>query len=272
MFRLIVSDVDGTLIDGRQRLPSANLVAVRRLAESGVAFTLATGRIEESVKPFLARVPVTAPLILYNGAKVVEEATLAPLYEALVPPEAVAASLRAAEGLPLTPLLYREGRCYIGHVNPVNLSYAAKDRVTLHPAGNLLMLADQPASKLLFIAGANAEADEVFGEFAGRLGPAVDGRAQLVRSEPAYLEVLPYGTSKGTALLWLLDRMGLSPEEVIALGDNLNDLELLAVAGLGVAVADAHPRVREAADYVSVGCGEGAIADVAARFLELSPD
>ncbi len=267
MFRLLVSDIDGTLVDSSQQVLPENLRAIRRLAAEGVKFTLATGRIEEAVRPFLRSLPVTVPLILYNGAKLVDHRTLAPLYEAFVEPEVVRLSLEAVSGLPLTAHLYREGRCYVARENPVSRRYAAKDRVKLWPVGDLTLLGGQAVNKLLLIADDEEDAEAAFEAHAERLGPRVRQRAHLVRSEPTYLEVLPFGATKGAALLRLLDTLKIPPGEVVAVGDSLNDLELLEVAGLGVAVADAHPRVLARADYISVRCAEGAIADVAGRFL-----
>lgn len=267
MYRLLVSDLDGTLLDDDQRVPPANLRALEGLAAQGVRFTLATGRIEEAVRPFLEVLPLTAPLILYNGGRIVDHQTLGCLEEAQVAPDVVACSLAAVEGLPLSPHLYQNGRCYVGEATPVSRRYAAKDRVTLWPVGDLTRLAAAPASKLLFIAETEALAEAAFPTYLARLGPGIEQWAHVVRSEPTYLEVLPPGATKGAALRRLLARLGLLPEEVIAVGDGLNDLEMLEAAGLGVAVANAHPRLLACADYVTVAGAEGAIADIVTRFL-----
>ena len=71
-----------------------------------------------------------------------------------------------------------------------------------------------------------------------------------VTSEPTYLEILPPGISKGTALPALLSALGLSPAEVVAVGDNWNDLEMIEAAGLGVAMGHAPAGVRARADFV----------------------
>jgi hydroxymethylpyrimidine pyrophosphatase-like HAD family hydrolase len=83
-----------------------------------------------------------------------------------------------------------------------------------------------------------------------------------VRSEATYLEVLPEGATKGTALRALAASHGVPLEQIAAIGDNPNDIDMIAAAGLGVAVGDGHPDVRAAADVVVGACADGAVADV----------
>ncbi|MBI4390754.1 MAG: HAD-IIB family hydrolase, partial [candidate division NC10 bacterium] len=84
----------------------------------------------------------------------------------------------------------------------------------------------------------------------------------LVRSEPTYLEVLPPGVNKGAALAELARQLGIPLDQVVAFGDNLNDLEMVEAAGFGVAVGNAHPDVKARADLVAGTNNEGGMAAV----------
>ena len=86
-------------------------------------------------------------------------------------------------------------------------------------------------------------------------------------SEPEYLEILPSGISKGTAMDAMLAALGVSAAEVVAVGDNWNDLEMIQAAGLGVAMGHAPPGVRERADYVCGTAEQEGVREVIERFL-----
>ena len=88
-----------------------------------------------------------------------------------------------------------------------------------------------------------------------------------VQSEPVYLEILPPGVSKGAALASMLDTLGLSAAETIAIGDNWNDVEMIEAAGLGVAMGQAPAGVRARADYVCRTADEGGVREVIERFV-----
>jgi hydroxymethylpyrimidine pyrophosphatase-like HAD family hydrolase len=91
--------------------------------------------------------------------------------------------------------------------------------------------------------------------------------ARAVQSEPTKLEFLPPGISKGAALRAMIEALGVEAAEVIAVGDNWNDLEMIETAGLGVAMADAPEGVRARADHVCGTADEEGFRDVLERFV-----
>jgi Cof subfamily protein (haloacid dehalogenase superfamily) len=95
----------------------------------------------------------------------------------------------------------------------------------------------------------------------------VDGSAGIVLSSPFLLEIIPLGTSKGAGLAWLLDHLGIPAEEVLALGDAENDVEMLRLAGIGVAMANAMPMVKAAADYIVSSNDQDGVAEALERFV-----
>ena len=93
------------------------------------------------------------------------------------------------------------------------------------------------------------------------------GLGRTVFSEETYLEILPLGVSKGAALSVLLEMEGISPEEVVAIGDAPNDREMLELAGIGVAVANAAQEVKDAADHVVCSNDEDAVKACLEQFF-----
>lgn len=260
-FRLLVTDVDGTLINHKQEIPSRNLEAIARFQGAGGLVALATGRIIESARPFAQEAGVIGPAILYNGGMVYDFATGTVLFEALLEPEAVRSALALLGGAfrQNDYIVYANGRPYTPAYTDVIAEYSRKDslRLELLPSEGL---PEGTVSKFLIIADPR-ELDRFEAALKSRY-PAVN----TVRSEAHYLELLPSGVSKGRALPLLAARFGVPLEQTIAVGDHLNDLAMVTAAGLGVAVGNAHPALKAAATVEVCSCEEGAVAEVIERF------
>ena len=98
--------------------------------------------------------------------------------------------------------------------------------------------------------------------------PDPECRANLVQSENTYLEILPSGVNKGNALEILAEHLGIPLEEVICFGDNLNDLEMILRAGVGVAMSNGREEVRDAADIVAPSNNEDGVGSVLLSLME----
>ena len=100
---------------------------------------------------------------------------------------------------------------------------------------------------------------EMFDQLKGRMG--------VYRSEPYFLELVPKGIDKAASLQILLHEIGSSADEMIACGDGFNDISMIKLAGLGVAMANAQLEVQENADFITVSNDEDGIAQVVEKFL-----
>ncbi|MCR4401607.1 MAG: Cof-type HAD-IIB family hydrolase [Firmicutes bacterium] len=265
-YRLLVTDIDGTLVDSQQRVPEENAKAIRRLAESGALFTFATGRNEDSVRPYARALETNVPAILYNGAKVVDLSLDEVVFERCLSRQAAAYVLKLASSFDVHPALHLSGGVYVRRASEALLAHAAKDGIRWAEVGDLARFLEQTPrrerpTKILIIG------DDYVLEGLRRAIHARLPRVSITKSEPTYLEVLPPGVSKGAALLVLCRHLGIDPREVVAVGDGPNDLSLIQTAGLGVAVANAAPGLKEHAGFVSKSNEECAIAEVIERFF-----
>lgn len=265
-YKLLVTDVDGTLVDSRQRVPEENRRAVQRLLAAGALFTFATGRIEESTIPYARDLEINAPAILYNGARIVDLERGETLFERNLPIEPAIAALDVASRFDVRTHVYVNGKVYVAQVDSVIREYAKKDRVACIEVGDLAAFlrtgqADMPPTKFLII----GEAESL--EPLHREIHAVFPEGALVRSETSYLELLPPGVSKGAALSVLCEILGLDLADTVAVGDNMNDLEMIRAAGMGVAVENAHLCAREHAAFVAPSNEECGVAAVIRRFF-----
>ena len=225
MGRLFVFDLDGTLLGPDHRLPRETVEFLTHELVHRHKFTIATGRSLASTRPFLQELGVGLPAILYNGAVIYDPVVGKVLWESRLPLEMARGALKVARSFPVHPEVYRDihdPNLYVDHITPAIVAFQRKEGLPAVEVGDLLSFLDFSPLKLLLI----------------------------VRSERDYLEVLPPGVSKGEGLRRLCRLLGVSPEEVVAVGDQLNDLGMLEVAGIGVAMAHAPEALRRRAKLV----------------------
>jgi Cof subfamily protein (haloacid dehalogenase superfamily) len=261
-YRLVVADLDGTLRSRALGITPGTLAAVSEARALGVRVCVATGRMWTSAAPWIRRLGVDPPAILYNGGQVLDFATSRVLYERRLPAALAREALALLREEPAAQVhLYLDGRVYVERPDPLTDAYAADDGVTvdLVPALESLLVADP--YKLLVI-GEPARV-ETLGRSVRQSGLPV----HAVQSEPQYLEILPPGVSKGAALAAMLDAVGVPAEAVVAIGDNWNDLEMIEAAGLGVAMGHAPAGVRARADHVVGTSEEDGFREAIERFV-----
>jgi len=256
LIKLAVSDVDGTLVNKDKRVTPLTREAIKTFQESGGSFTLATGRIERSAIPFCRDLDIRIPVILYNGARIVDPLTEEVLWEKSLHKEDLDRALELRSKYSFDYLIYSDGEAYV---------FERSDSVKLFEKGDgyksilitdPLMFCEREVTKILMI-GDNS----LFPGFRNDFNGTRKNPAALVQSESNYLEILPPGVNKGTALDKLQKILGLKRENIVCFGDNMNDIEMLQNAGTGIAMGNALSAVKEAADIVTsdhnndgVGC------------------
>ncbi|MCG5213674.1 HAD hydrolase family protein [Streptosporangium soli] len=257
MIRWIVTDLDGTLIRRDLAMVPSSRAALRRFQAAGGEVVIATGRGERSARRYYEELELSSGAILYNGARTVDLRTDAVLRTRVLAEEAWAALRVVLDRLPegVYPVVFSGHDELAVHDVPELREYERRGNGSLRrpPDGN----GNGPWGA---VAGAVTKC-MLIGDLAALTGLVIPG-ATLVRSADSYLEVLPAGATKGAALRELAALRGVRLEEIAAIGDNPNDLDMIGVAGLGAAVGDGHPDVRAAADVVVGNCADGAVADL----------
>lgn len=248
MIRWIVTDLDGTLVGRDLAMVPTGREALRRFRAAGGEVVLATGRMERSARRYYDELGLDGPAILYNGARTVNLATGAVLRSRHLPATAWKTLLALFGDLPagVHPVAFSGGEALTPQDAPALRDYARRDGITLRDPGDWTALPPGAITKCMLI---------------GDPLPRLDVPGTVtVRSEATYLEVLPEGATKGNALRELAAARGVPLGQIAAIGDNPNDLDMIAAAGVGIAVGDGHPDVRAAADVVAAACADGAVA------------
>ena len=244
--RLIAIDMDDTLLDETQQVTGRTRQAIQQAMDAGVAVAIATGRMFRSALPFARDLGIRLPLITYNGAMIRELDSGRTLFHRPIGTELAQelADLFQQQGWYLQK--YVDDRLYVAELDENAKFYADYARVEAIPLGDEFFRMTEAPTKMLSM-GNPAELEMIRSTVADRYGD----RLYLASSKKRYLEMVDVLVNKGEAVAFLAEQLGIAQEEVMAIGDSMNDLDMIEYAGCGVAMGNANPAVQAAADFVT---------------------
>lgn len=261
--RMIVSDLDGTLLDAAYRLSAANRQALREAAAQGVQVLLATGRMFRSAVRYAEEIGLNSPIISYNGGMVqAPDGTL--LEASFLPPPVVAQVLGYVFQQGWHVQLYADDALFYAAPTTASRSYEQATRIqgmAVGQAGLLARTARVP--KLLVVVADPSQTAAAMAD----LRQAFPDDIVVMQSNPTYIEIVRPGVSKAAAMLEVARQRGIAAAEIMALGDSGNDISMLRAAGLGVAMGNAAAAVRQAADAVTGTVAEDGAAMAVRRYV-----
>ncbi len=257
MYRLLAIDLDGTLLNPQKLITPRTQKALYQVAEMGITLVIATGQTLQVLRHVCADLPLTAPQIIENGAIIADIHTGHILHEKLIPHEYILPTLNTLRSFDLFRAYHNYQRVYVDigtprarewYRPPVPSVIEVDDVASLYPLPCIKLAAVGEESTLI------AKRQEFERRFAGKL--------YVTQSAYDLLEFLHPEVSKGNALKTIAADLGISSKEVVAFGDNHNDIGMLQFAGLGVAMDNAPDEVKVAADYVTLSNSEDGVAVV----------
>eukprot|EP00199_Chlamydomonas_sp_CCMP681_P002924 CAMPEP_0119104166 /NCGR_PEP_ID=MMETSP1180-20130426/2445_1 /TAXON_ID=3052 ORGANISM="Chlamydomonas cf sp, Strain CCMP681" /NCGR_SAMPLE_ID=MMETSP1180 /ASSEMBLY_ACC=CAM_ASM_000741 /LENGTH=308 /DNA_ID=CAMNT_0007088847 /DNA_START=132 /DNA_END=1058 /DNA_ORIENTATION=- len=262
--RLICTDVDGTLLNSQQKLTPPVEAAIKAAAAAGVPLVVATGKARGPwVQDVFPRLDMDMPGVFMQGLLVCD-AQGGILKQQDMEHQVVLDCLALAElhgGI--VCCAYCGDRILAVELDEHTERLLFYREPVAEAVGKLsAMVGKVPMQKLLFMAP-----QPTLDQLRPLAEELLEGRASLTSAINGVLEVLPFGASKGAGVAWLLERLGVDPQHVMALGDGENDVEMLQLVGLGVAMGNAAPKACLAAD-VRVGTNdEDGVAEAIERYV-----
>ena len=259
--KLLVLDIDGTLVNSKKEVTPATLAALTQWREAGNKIAIATGRPTAGVREVAksAKMAEEGGFILsYNGACISDAATGERVSGKFLPAELPAELAAYAEEYPELGLISYEGDVVLSLKEPdkyIILEAVTINKMELRTQPNFAEHITFPVHKCLMTADPEVAAlhlpilQEKFGD-----------RASIFLSEPFFIEIMPHNVDKATSLDEFVPKIGLSREDVICVGDGFNDVSMIRWAGLGVAMANARQPVKNAADRLTLSCDEDGVA------------
>jgi hypothetical protein len=255
---LVGADLDGTLLAPDQSHPGGLPEALARLRAAGARTVICTGRMFRSARVVAARLGIEeGPVVCYQGALVADLANGEELRHVRMDGAVAAEVVGAVKEMGRHLNAYIDDLLYVERVTEWARRYAEQVEVGIHTVGDMAAeVTIRPPTKLVLVSSA-ADVEAILPGLQERWR----GRLYVTRSQAEYIEFTDVSVSKSGALAWLCERLGVRREQVVTLGDGMNDVDMLAWAGLGVAVAEAAEPVRAAADVVVPRAGMPAFLD-----------
>ena len=263
--RLVVTDMDGTLLDDDKRTPDGLWDTLARLRERGVLFSPASGRQYATLVEQFAEVADGMVFIAENGTYVVrdgQELSSDPLEPAVVARIVAAVRRLAAGGVDLGAVVCGKRSAYVERADEPFLAEVARYYVRHRIVDDVTAVDDDILKVALFDFG-SAERTT-----APALAPFADTH-QVVVSGEHWVDVMNRTANKGAALRRLQRELGITPAQTMVFGDYLNDLEMLDAADWSFAMAGAHPEVIRRARHLAPSNNDNGVLRTITRLLDL---
>jgi Cof subfamily protein (haloacid dehalogenase superfamily) len=263
VIRLLALDLDGTLIDDELVISPDVRRAIAEAQARGVRVTLATGRMLDATLPFARDLDITVPLICYQGGLIQALGSDVPLYRATMEPALVREMLEWQAQRGWHVVLYADNDVFVAEQQYPEIFYRMLLGERLVWVDNLSPVLEQHEPVKFLVVAERPEADRIEREMRQRF----EGRMEVVRSHEMFVEGNPLGVSKGDALQRLATHLDIPQEQVMAVGDQGNDVPMIAWAGVGVAMGNGSPAARAVADWIAPPLAEDGAAAAIERFI-----
>lgn len=247
-YRMLITDLDDTLLNDNLEIGLADRETILSLDAAGIPVILCSGRPTASIRNIADNLfprKENRTIIGFNGAAVTELATGKNIFECALPVGTAAELTELAASAGITAQVYHGDRFFVAEATPEAARYSEATGLEWEAVGCLKDFMAFSPLKVLFHAAPEKLA-KVYPEAQRICG----GRYRFTYSKPHYLEFIHPDVSKGSAIEFLCKKLGINIEETVAVGDSLNDMEMLKTAGLSLAVANARQEVKETVNHL----------------------
>ena len=264
--KLIVLDVDNTLLNDDHELSERNEQVIKQAMAQGIRVILATGKAYGSCKDIIEQLGIKDPCIFTQGLTINEpDGTIK--HQKTLSPDIARQVITFAEDRGFALVMYSQGRILARQPNPqVDALHTKWKELKADYVGPLQnVLNTQPVNKLIAVSDDNGRRLKAL---RWQLNAQLNGTATLMSGGVGnMLEIMPPNASKGKALKMLLREMGIRAEHVLAIGDAENDLEMIQVVGIGVAVGNAQQALKDVADDITATNDEDGVAQMIEKYI-----
>lgn len=265
-YKLIATDIDGTLINSNHKIPDSNKEYIKKAQEAGIVFVLASGR------PTFAMLEIAKELemdkfggyiLSYNGGEILNCKTGEVIYREGLSREDVDNMYNYSENNDISFLTYNDNKLITNEDNEYTRLESLFTKGELNLIDNLEDIKFEQVIKCMLISNEESvkKHSEILknSEYAKNMFFAI--------SHPSFLEVVNINVNKGNALKRLANMLKIDISQTIAVGDSYNDIPLLSVTGLKVAPSNAKEEIKEMVDYVGVSNDEGILKDLIEKYI-----
>lgn len=262
--KVIAIDLDGTLLNSDSQLSARNEAVLKKAMAQGIKVVLATGKTYYSARNLIKQLGLDTPGVYLQGLAI-HYPDGSSRQIATLDPDILRTVITYAEDRGYDVVAYASNRVMARSTNKdideLSEKYHDAPVESVGPLQNLV--GRVPISKLLFM---KRHDHRKINALRWQLNVQLDGKARLTQALPDMLELLPAGQSKGRGVKLLLKELGIDEKHLLAIGDGENDVEMIEMAGIGVAVGNANPKLKAVANHIVSTNDEDGVAEAVERF------
>ena len=259
-YKLLVLDVDGTLLNDEREISKRTLAALLKVQQMGVRIVLASGRPTYGLMPLAKTLELgnyRGVVLSYNGCQIIKAQNGEILFERRINPEMLPYLEKKARKNGFAIFTYHDDTLITDSPdNEYIKNEALLNNLKIIREDEFSTAIDFAPCKCMLVSDKEKALIGLEQHWEKRLAGTLDA----FRSEPYFLEVVPCGVNKANTLGALLEHLGVTREEVIAVGDGVCDVTMLQLAGMGVAMGHSQDSVKVCADYVTASNEEDGVA------------
>ena len=266
-YEMLVLDLDGTLTNSEKKITPPTKQALLEIQEAGKKVVLASGRPTPGITPLAEMLNLAdygSYILAFNGARIINCRTGQIVYDKTVPPSAIPEVFNLVKDFSGVDIITYTDKEIISGIKS-NEYDEIESMITGMPiveVENFVEYINFPINKFL-VTGEPTLLDEVAKVLKNRFHSFLN----VYKSQPFFLEVVPQNIDKANSLQKLLNSIGLTSDQMICCGDGMNDLSMIEYAGLGVAMENAEPLVKEKADFITKSNDDDGVLYVINQFM-----
>jgi Cof subfamily protein (haloacid dehalogenase superfamily) len=260
--RLLLADVDGTLVTPDKQLTDRAVDAVRKLGDAGILFAITSGRPPKGMSMLIGPLDITTPIAAFNGGLLVNR-DMSVVEQRVLPEELVVPVADLIGSFGLDTWVYRGPDWYVPDPHG---SHVARESRTVQFEPKVIASLDGLTSDVAKLVGVSDDLDAVTGATSAAHDQFGDHVAAS-RSQPYYLDVTHPEANKGAVARYMSARYGIPPEAIATIGDMPNDVLMFAHSGLSIAMGNARPEVQSVARRVTASNADEGFANAVEKFI-----
>ncbi len=266
-YKLLVLDVDGTLLNNEKEISKRTLAALLKVQHMGIRIVLASGRPTSGIMPFAKALELGnfgGYILSYNGCQVIKADTGEVMFERRINPEQIPYLEKKSRKNGFSIFTYHDDYILTDNADDLHIRKEAwLNHLKIMEEPEFSIAIDFAPCKCVLVSDDYEALRGLENHWKRRLAGVLD----VFPSEPYFLEVVPCGVDKANTLALLMDQLGVKREEVIAIGDGVADVTMLQLAGKSVAMGHAPDSVKICADYVTASNDEDGVAQAVEKLI-----
>ena len=264
--KLLVLDLDGTLVNTEKKLSSRTRQTLIKLQQQGVRLVLASGRPTYGIVPLAEELAIAEYggfILSYNGGTIIDWSTKKVLHQSILAEKYISPCYELAQKHGVNIVSYLDEFVVTEKSDDDYVQYEAKlNNMPIKQVPDFCASLIEPVSKCLIVGD-----PAVLVTMEQQMKAMYESELSIYRSYPFFLEINPMDIDKANSLRILNQHLGTSPEQMVACGDGFNDLTMISYAGTGVAMLNAQEAVKKAASYVTGSNDDDGVAQFVESFL-----